>query len=375
MADDCLFHGPQAPKHGRLPDSSGLRLSLPPLHAISSEMVFPSAYSTSSSLSLERFESGNFDQLDNFIFDLLTLFLRRAQLTGCNMIGSFITWGLVMVFGYAYPAYECYKTVEMNKPDIEQLRFWCQYWILVAILTVCERIGDLFISWVPMYGEAKLAFFLYLWLPKTKGTIYVYDSFFRPYVAKHETDIDRNLLELRTRAGDMAVLYWRKIASYGQTRIFDILQYIASQSTPPRRAQQQQQGPGVRRSSAPTNQRSTAKTQPQSEQPPSPTSSTSSSQHQENVAEEDGPSESLKAALPTSVLNAQKITPAQAQAYVHVESTQTLSATEEQVMPTDSVPPSANETAQPPPQDVVMEEAVRVTRARSRRAARGGSNC
>jgi len=60
----------------------------------------------------------------------------------------------------------------------------------------------------------------------------VYDSFFRPYVAKHEPDIDRNLMELKTRAGDIAVSYWQKAASYGQTRIFDILQYVAAQSTP-----------------------------------------------------------------------------------------------------------------------------------------------
>lgn len=122
------------------------------------------------------------------------------------MIGSFITRGLVLVLGYAYPAYECYKTVEKNKPEIEQLLFWCQYWILVAFLTVCERVGDTFISWVPMYCEVKLLFFIYLWHPRMKGTTYVYDSFFRPYLAKHENDIDRNLLELRTRAGDIAVL-------------------------------------------------------------------------------------------------------------------------------------------------------------------------
>lgn len=36
-----------------------------------------------------------------------------------------------MVLGYAYPAYECYKTVEKNKPEIEQLRFWCQYWYVL----------------------------------------------------------------------------------------------------------------------------------------------------------------------------------------------------------------------------------------------------
>lgn len=111
-----------------------------------------------------------------------------------------------------------------------------------------------------MYSEAKLAFIIYLWCPRTKvysfvecfesdvnryvwvvlmltlilfqGTTYVYDSFFKPYVSKHENEIDRNLLELRTRAGDMAFLYCQKAASYGQTRVFEILQYVAAQSTP-----------------------------------------------------------------------------------------------------------------------------------------------
>ncbi|KAK2367255.1 putative HVA22 protein g [Trifolium repens] len=63
------------------------------------------------------------------------------------------------VFGYAYPTYECHKGVEKNKPEIEQLRFWCQNWTLVVVLTVCERLVDIFISWFLMYSEAKLAFF------------------------------------------------------------------------------------------------------------------------------------------------------------------------------------------------------------------------
>jgi hypothetical protein len=79
---------------------------------------------------------------------------------------------LRLVLGYAYPAYDCYKTVELNRPDVEQLRFWCQYWfvscapslllwariynvlifhdlgrILLAVLTAMERVGDDFASW------------------------------------------------------------------------------------------------------------------------------------------------------------------------------------------------------------------------------------
>jgi receptor expression-enhancing protein 1/2/3/4 len=82
-----------------------------------------------------------------------------------------------LVLGYAYPAYDCYKTVELNRPEVEQLRFWCQYWsvdcapssvlvgncvcmslhlirfmiffcrILLAVLTVLERVGENFVSW------------------------------------------------------------------------------------------------------------------------------------------------------------------------------------------------------------------------------------
>jgi len=284
------------------------------------------------------------------------------------MIGSFLTRGLVMVFGYAYPAYECYKTVERNKPEIEQLRFWCQYWILVAVLTVSERIGDAFISWVPMYSEAKLAFFIYLWYPKTKGTTYVYDSFFRPYVAKHENEIDRSLLELRTRAGDIAVLYWQRAASYGQTRIFDILQYVAAQSTPQSRPPQRQQS-SVRGRQPPAtpNHQPTTTAQPQTEEPPSPTSSTSSSQHQKEVEEEvGGPSEVPKEAPPAAGVNTQKET-------APAESTSQATATEAQPMQIEAAPStSVDENANPAPKETVMEEAIRATRGRLRKNRSSG---
>ncbi|KAI3832576.1 hypothetical protein MKW98_002122 [Papaver atlanticum] len=147
------------------------------------------------------------------------------------MLGDFLTRILIMLVGYAYPAFECYKTVEKNKIEIERLRFWCQYWIIVAILTVTERFTDFFISWLPMYGEMKLVFFVYLWYPKTKGTSYVYATFLKPYLSKHETEIDRKVLELKARAWDMFILYWQNFAAYGQTTFFQILQYLAAQSS------------------------------------------------------------------------------------------------------------------------------------------------
>nr|GMC56033.1 putative HVA22-like protein G [Ipomoea batatas] len=277
------------------------------------------------------------------------------------MIGSFLTRGLVMAFGYAYPAYECFKAVELNKPDIQQLRFWCQYWIIVATMTVCERIADTFISWVPMYSEAKLAFYIYLWFPRTKGTTYVYDAFFRPLVLRHEPEIDRNLLELKTWAGDAVFLYWQKAASYGQTRIFDVLQYIASQSTPsPPPAQPRRQG----RPPAPPNQKpESATTEPQTEDRPPAAPGESATELEDGAPP--------KTAVPTASLNAQKTAPTKPLA----ETSKPPSSSEAQAMQIE--PPMhslADESTKPPTDTVMVEGAARVTRARSRKTQLAASN-
>lgn len=134
----------------------------------------------------------------------------------------------MVILGYAYPAFVCFKTVEKNKVKIEELRFWCQYWIIVALMTAFERISDIFISWVPMYAEMKLALFLYLWYPKTKGTGFVYETLLRPFIIKHETDIDKNLQELRSRMWNLANYYYQNCTELGPTKLFQVIESLAS---------------------------------------------------------------------------------------------------------------------------------------------------
>ncbi|KMZ58886.1 HVA22-like protein i [Zostera marina] len=287
------------------------------------------------------------------------------------MIGSFLTSGLIMALGYAYPAYECYKIVEKNKPEIEDLRFWCQYWILIALLTIFERFGgDNFISWLPMYSEAKLAFYIYLWYPKTKGTAYVYDTFLRPYVVKHEVEIDRNLLELRTRAGDVAVLYTQKAAVYGKTRFVEVLQYIASQSqsaqpAPKRSAKVPKIVPPVRQAStaAPTQ----IPTQPAQQQPvtPSTPASPAKTQTKEVIVQEPA----------ASILSPPSRTQSAPTATSTIPSTASAEpgevAEEMQVDPVAIEVSTLNSNSNPNttqiPKETIMEDAIRITRGRLRR--------
>ncbi|KAK9748435.1 hypothetical protein RND81_02G057000 [Saponaria officinalis] len=255
-----------------------------------------------------------------------------------------------MILGYAYPAYACYKTVERNKPEIEQLRFWCQYWILIAMLTVFERVGETFISWLPMYGEAKLTFIVFLWCSKTKGTTFVYDSFFKPYISKHETEIDRNLLELKTRAGDMAFMYCQKAVTFGQTRIFDVLQFIAAQSTPWQRpAQAQEQTP---RSAPRKSSTRTEAAELEVDEPASPTSTKSDSHHDDEMEDEQGSSTSVP--LPSPLIKKTISLPI---------------APGSPKRPVTYKPKSPKPTTMSPTiiQDTVMEDTIRATRGRLRK--------
>lgn len=158
-----------------------------------------------------------------------------------EMLGELITNSLVLILGYAYPAFECFKTLEKHGVENGELRFWCQYWVIVAILTVFERVGDLFISWVPMYGEMKLALIIYLWYPKTKGTWYVYEAMLRPFVENHETDIERSLKALRSKAWDVAIYYWHNSTELGQTKFFEIIDYMVSKPSSTREVLQNHQ--------------------------------------------------------------------------------------------------------------------------------------
>uniref|UniRef100_A0A0E0MCN1 HVA22-like protein n=1 Tax=Oryza punctata TaxID=4537 RepID=A0A0E0MCN1_ORYPU len=142
-----------------------------------------------------------------------------------EMLGELISKVLLVLFGYAMPAFECFKTLETRPDDAHMLRFWCQYWIIVSMVIACES----FVSWMPMYGEIKLAFFVYLWYPKTKGSDVVYDSFIRPTVMQYEPNIEQRLEHLRANSGQLIAFYIKNFADKGTAFFMDFLRYVVSE--------------------------------------------------------------------------------------------------------------------------------------------------
>ncbi|KAF6988006.1 hypothetical protein CFC21_005592 [Triticum aestivum] len=94
--------------------------------------------------------------------------------------------------------------------------------------TVVERFMDWTVSWLPLYGEAKLLLVIYLWLPSTWGAGHVYDGFLHPLVAWHEADIDLSLLELRARERDVTVSQLKAAAVIGQVWLVEAARCVSS---------------------------------------------------------------------------------------------------------------------------------------------------
>ncbi|KAK9036908.1 hypothetical protein V6N11_021831 [Hibiscus sabdariffa] len=93
------------------------------------------------------------------------------------MLGDFLTRLLMLTFGYAYPAFECFKMVE-----------------------------------------------------KKKGTNFVFDTFLQPYMSKHETEVDRKIMELRARAWDIFTNSSANCSEMGLAKFLEMFQYLAGQT-------------------------------------------------------------------------------------------------------------------------------------------------
>jgi receptor expression-enhancing protein 1/2/3/4 len=64
-----------------------------------------------------------------------------------------------------------------------------------------------------------------------QGTGFIYETVLRPYVSKHENDIDRTIQEWKARGWDYVIFYWQYFAQFGHTAFLQALQQLASQSS------------------------------------------------------------------------------------------------------------------------------------------------
>ncbi|KAI9314911.1 TB2/DP1, HVA22 family-domain-containing protein [Dichotomocladium elegans] len=85
-----------------------------------------------------------------------------------NFAGQLLT-GLM---GWAYPAYESFKAVEV--PGAHVKRQWFTYWSIFGLVQTLEYFSRSIVYWAPAYYVFKTLFLLWLALPQFKGAEMIY---------------------------------------------------------------------------------------------------------------------------------------------------------------------------------------------------------
>jgi len=101
---------------------------------------------------------------------------------------------------FLYPGYASYKTLSQRPASEAELEHWLMYWSVLGCVVGVEYLAEWLVSWIPLYTTFKAIFFLYLALPQTQGSTYIYTVHLRPFFVTHEGQIDMAIAEVRGRA-------------------------------------------------------------------------------------------------------------------------------------------------------------------------------
>jgi len=106
---------------------------------------------------------------------------------------------VIALAGFLYPGYASYKTLSQRPASEVDLERWLMYWSVLGCVVGVEYVAEWLVSWIPLYSTFKAIFFLYLALPQTQGSTYLYIVHLRPFFANHEGQIDMAILEVRVK--------------------------------------------------------------------------------------------------------------------------------------------------------------------------------
>ncbi|RLN92928.1 hypothetical protein BBJ28_00015212 [Nothophytophthora sp. Chile5] len=120
-------------------------------------------------------------------------------------MGASLSRQVCIAAGITYPAYASFKALESPRTG-DADKQWLTYWVVYGACTSLETVASPLLTWLPGYFVAKMAFLMWMMLPKTKGAMIVYRKVVYPCLKKYEPYVDRKLAEAQHTADEWLVL-------------------------------------------------------------------------------------------------------------------------------------------------------------------------
>merc|ERR1712183_142408 len=115
-----------------------------------------------------------------------------VSLLAIYLVVGYASGFIVSLLGFLYPAYASVKAIESTIKDDDTQ--WLTYWVVYSAFTILEFFSDMFLSWFPLYFLFKCAFLAYCMAPFSwNGSVLIYQRFIKPFVLKHEKEVDQYL--------------------------------------------------------------------------------------------------------------------------------------------------------------------------------------
>ncbi|KAI0271422.1 TB2/DP1, HVA22 family-domain-containing protein [Gloeopeniophorella convolvens] len=101
-------------------------------------------------------------------------------------------------FAFLLPAYSTFKALKQRPLDEREVERWASYWTVIGAVVAFEYAAEWLLSWFPFYWEIKTIFLLFLSLPQTEGSTYIYQTYVEPFLIQNEAEIDASITSART---------------------------------------------------------------------------------------------------------------------------------------------------------------------------------
>jgi receptor expression-enhancing protein 5/6 len=95
---------------------------------------------------------------------------------------------LTLAITVLYPAAKSIQALETHSTDDD--KEWLTYWIIFGIFTLLDDFAGFLLSMIPYYFWIKLAFFVYLFAPMTKGSQTIYNTVVKPLLDQYKDKIE-----------------------------------------------------------------------------------------------------------------------------------------------------------------------------------------
>ncbi|EGP90510.1 unnamed protein product [Zymoseptoria tritici ST99CH_3D1] len=125
---------------------------------------------------------------------------------------GFIADILTSLISILLPVFFSYKALRTSDPAV--LTPWLMYWTTFSLFLLVENQFYFILYWIPFYSWMRLFIHIYLVLPGSQGSVYLYKQYLGPFLEDHERQLDRLISNVHAKGQAAGMDAFRRAWDY-----------------------------------------------------------------------------------------------------------------------------------------------------------------